>query len=319
MDNSLSRRQLLSGLSATAVTGLGATSAVMGQPVKPAADPFIYCLNTATIRGQGFSIIDEVELAAKAGYQAIEPWINELERHVEKGGTLRDLGRRIRDAGLRVPSAIGFAEWIVDDDGQRRKGLERARRDMDMVRQIGGTRIAAPPSGATKDAVHLLRAAERYRALLEIGDKIGVTPQVELWGFSRSLNRLGETALVAIESGHPNACILADVYHLYKGASEFGGLRVLNGAALHTFHVNDYPAKPPRTEITDAHRVYPGDGTAPLARILRDLREASFHGVISLELFNRDYWKQDAAMVLRTGLTKMRTVVRASLEPEARR
>ena len=75
--------------------------------------------------------------------------------------------------------------------------------DMDMVRQIGGTRIAAPPSGATKEAVHLLRAAERYRALLEIGDKIGVTPQVELWGFSRSLNRLGETAFVAMESGHP--------------------------------------------------------------------------------------------------------------------
>ena len=54
------------------------------------------------------------------GYQAIEPWINELERHVEKGGNLRDLGRRITDAGLRVPSAIGFAEWIVDDEGQRK-------------------------------------------------------------------------------------------------------------------------------------------------------------------------------------------------------
>jgi sugar phosphate isomerase/epimerase len=206
-------------------------------------DPFTYCLNTATIRGQGIAIADEVALVAKAGYRAIEPWINELERHVDSGGSLRDLGRRIGDAGLRVPSAIGFAEWIVDDDGQRRKGLERARRDMDMVRQIGGTRIAAPPTGGTKEAVNLLRAAERYRALLEIGDKIGVTPQVELWGFSRSLNRLGETAFVAIESGHPKACILADVYHLYKGASEFGGLRVLNGAALHTFHLNDYPAK----------------------------------------------------------------------------
>jgi sugar phosphate isomerase/epimerase len=313
MNDSLSRRQWLGGMSATAVTGLTATCSVAAQQAKPAADPFTYCLNTATIRGQGLSIADEVDLAAKAGFQAIEPWINELERHVENGGTLRDLGRRITDAGLRVPSSIGFAEWIVDDEGQRRRGLERARRDMDMVRQIGGTRIAAPPSGAIKEAVNLLRAAERYRALLDIGDKIGVTPQVELWGFSRSLNRLGETALVAMESGHPRACILADVYHLYKGASEFGGLRVLNGAAMHTFHLNDYPAKPPRGEITDAHRVYPGDGTAPLARILRDLRETGFRGVISLELFNRDYWKQNAATVLRTGLARMRTVVQASL------
>jgi len=319
MNDILSRRQWLGGLSATAVTGLAATRAATGQEAKPAADPFTYCLNTATIRGQGLSIVLEVDLAAKAGYQAIEPWINELERHVETGGSLRDLGRRITDAGLRVPSAIGFAEWIVDDEGQRKKGLERARRDMDMVRQIGGTRIAAPPSGATKEAVPLLRAAERYRALLEIGDKVGVTPQVELWGFSRSLNRLGETALVAIESGHPQACILADVYHLYKGGSEIGGLRVLNGAALHTFHMNDYPAKPPRGEITDAHRVYPGDGTAPLARILRDLREIGCRGALSLELFNRDYWKQDGLTVLRTGLTKMRAVVRTSLEPAGRK
>ena len=33
-------------------------------------------------------------------------------------------------------------------------------------------------------------------------------------------------------------------------------------------------------------------------------RENGFRGVISLELFNRDYWKQDAATVVRTGLAK---------------
>lgn len=315
MTANLSRRQILGAMSATAVTGLATSDTATGQEGRPAADPFTYCLNTSTIRGQGLSIVEEVGLAAKAGYQAIEPWINELERHVEKGGTLRDLGRRIADAGLRVPSAIGFAEWIVDDEGQRKQGLERARRDMDMVRQIGGSHIAAPPFGATKVEVHLLRAAERYRALLEIGVGIGVIPQVELWGHSRSLNRLGETALVAVESGHPRACILADVYHLYKGASEFNGMRVLNGAAMHTFHMNDYPAKPPRGEITDAHRVYPGSGVAPLSRILRGMRESGFRGAISLELFNREYWKQDALTVIRTGLDRMRTAVRASLEP----
>src|ERR1700735_4785007 len=134
MNESLSRRQWLSGVSVTAAAGLAETATASEQQAKPAADPFTYCLNTATIRGQGLSIADEVDLAAKAGYQAIEPWINELERHVEKGGNLRDLGRRITDAGLRVPSAIGFAEWIVDDADQRKKGLERARRDMDMGR-----------------------------------------------------------------------------------------------------------------------------------------------------------------------------------------
>src|SRR5262249_8178904 len=171
----------------------------------------------------------------------------------------------IQDAGLRVESAIGFPEWIVDDEARRKKGLEDARRAMDLVRQIGGRRLAAPPVGATKQGdLSLLRVAERYRALLEVGDRLGAVPQVEVRGFSRTLSRLAECALVAVESGHPRACVLADVYHLHKGGSGFGGVRLLSAAAMHVFHLNDYPAKPPRGEITDAHRVYPGDGVPPL-------------------------------------------------------
>ncbi len=83
-------------------------------------------------------------MAAKAGYDAIEPWIRDIQDYVSKGGTLAELRKRISDHGLAVPSAIGFAKWIVDDDTERAKGLEEARRDMAMMAEIGGTRIAAP-------------------------------------------------------------------------------------------------------------------------------------------------------------------------------
>ncbi len=305
-----SRRQWLGGISGTTVLGLAASSQIAAQPPAP-QDTFIYSLNTATIRGQNLSIVDEIGIASRAGYQAIEPWISELEQHVRRGGNLRDLGRRIRDAGLRVESAIGFSEWLVDDAPRRRRGLENARRDMDMVQQIGGRRIAAPPAGATNDAnLPLLRAAERYRALLDIGQQIGVIPQVEVWGFSRTLSRLGECALVAIESGHPQACVLADVYHLYKGGSGFGGVRLLSSAAMHVFHMNDFPKDPPRESINDSYRDYPGTGVAPLTDILRSLHATGGQKVLSLELFNRKYWSEDALVVAKTGLAAMKTVVK---------
>jgi sugar phosphate isomerase/epimerase len=279
------------------------------------ASAFRFCLNTATIQGQKLPIIKEVEIAAEAGYQGFEPWIGELEQYVREGGRLKDLGKRIRDHGLTVESAIGFAEWIVDDDARRKKGLEDARRAMDLVQQIGGRRIAAPPAGATEQAgLDLARAAERYRALLQVGESMDVTPMVELWGFSKCLSRLGETALVAIDSGHPRACVLADVYHVYKGGSSFETIKLLSREALQVFHMNDYPARPSRKEISDAHRVYPGDGVAPLKPLLRDLRRLGFQGVLSLELFNRDYWKQDARTVARTGLEKMKAVAAAAQE-----
>jgi sugar phosphate isomerase/epimerase len=162
--------------------------------------------------------------------------------------------------------------------------------------------------------LNLFKVAERYRALLELGDKMDIVPQVEFWGFSRPLSRLSEAALVAVESGHPKACVLADVYHLYKGGSSPESLRLLSANALQVVHFNDYPAEPPRTSITDAARIYPGDGVAPLKKIVRTLQEIGFKGVLSLELFNREYWKQDAKDVAKTGLEKMKKVVRESLD-----
>jgi 2-keto-myo-inositol isomerase len=312
----LSRRAWLAQTAAGLAT-VGAAAPVPGAEEKPAPEPFGYCLNTSTIRGQKLPLVQKYVIAAQARYQAIEPWVPDLDQYVKDGGNLKDLGKRIADLGLKVPSVIGFFEWIVDDDAQRAKGLEVARRSMDMAKQIGGQAIAAPPVGATKQAdLDLRKAAERYRALLELGDQMEIIPQVELWGFSQSLSRLGEVLYVAAESQHPKACVLLDVYHLYKGGSDHRALRLVNGAAMRAIHFNDYPAAPARPEIGDANRVYPGDGIAPLKDILRTLQQTGFRGYLSLELFNRDYWQQDALEVARTGLQKMRTVVRASLGSE---
>ena len=119
---------------------------------------------------------------------------------------------------------------------------------------------------------------------------------------------------LAIESGYPKACLLPDVYHIYKGGSDFIGLGLLNASAVGVFHVNDYPADLPRETITDADRVYPGDGVAPLNSIFQTLREIGFRGMLSLELFNKDYWQQDPLTVARTGLEKTRAAVQSSFE-----
>jgi len=291
----------------------GARSARAGAPGEGRSSPFILGLNTSTLRGHKLTIVEEIAIAEKAGYGGMEPWIDELERHAASGGSLEDLGKRFRDAGISVESAIGFFPWIVDDPAARKEGLESARRAMEMVRKIGGKRLAAPPVGATdRPMTDLLRIAERYRALLELGDRMGVVPELEVWGFSKTLSRLGEAAMVAIEADHPSACILPDVYHLHRGGSGLGGVKLLAPRSIHVFHVNDYPDGPPREQLTDAMRVYPGDGVAPLTGLLRDLAEGGFRVMLSLELFNKSYWAQDPSTVARTGLEKMKALVQAA-------
>jgi 2-keto-myo-inositol isomerase len=280
------------------------------SPAQPTDDRIKFCLNMSTIRGQELTLPEQVKVAADAGYDAIEPWLPELRKFVESGGKLEVLKKQIDAAGLTVESAIGFAQWIVDDQSKREAGLVQARSDMELLKSIGGIRIAAPPIGAHKTAGPELPAiADRYRALLEIGAEVGVIPQLELWGFSKTLSRLGELAFVAAESGHPDACVLPDVYHIYKGGSSFEGLSMIEASKMSVFHMNDYPADPPRTEIADKDRVYPGDGVAPLSDIISKLLNHGFAGHFSLELFNPDYWEQPALEVAKTGLAKMKTAV----------
>jgi len=317
----LSRREFLASASVAAgaalVTGGRTKAAAESQPAgAPSAGPFKYCLNASTIRGQKVGLAKEIDVAAQAGYAGIEPWIQTIQDYLKGGGQLSDIRKQLEDRGLAVEGAISFASWIVDDDAARARGVEQVKREMDLLAQIGGRRIAAPPAGANGNnaaPLDLMKAAERYRALLDVGDKMGITPILELWGSSKNLHRLGECMFVVIESGHPKAGLLGDVYHIYKGGSDFSGLRTISAAAMPVLHMNDYPADPPRDKISDRDRIMPGDGIAPLTQILRDLSAKNGRTVLSLELFSQVYWEKDPLEVAKTGLAKMKMAVAKAL------
>ena len=311
----IDRRNLLRA--ATAVTAAAALPAAETLAAEVAGEslPVRFALNMATIRGQKLSIVEQIKVAADAGYDGIEPWTGDLQKHVEGGGSLADLRKLIEDLGLTVDSAIGFAHWIVDDDKARAAGLQQAREEMGWVKAIGGNRVAAPPVGLHRPdstSPPLPVIAERYRALLEVGAEVGVAAQLELWGFSPTLSKLSELAYVATAAEHANACVLPDFYHIYKGGNDFIALGMIEASRMHCFHINDYPDQPPRDSISDRHRVFPGDGFCPLPTIIGQLIDHGFKGTFSLELFNPDYWRRDASEVAAEGLRKSRQVVLAA-------
>jgi len=307
------RRTALKGLSAVALsTALlpACATATAAKTLKSKNKEFSYCLNTSTIMGQKVGLEREIEITAEAGYDGIEIWIPTLSTFIEEGGNLSDLNKKIIDLGIKVENAIGFAQWIINDSTKRSEALEQAKKEMDLLAQLGCKRLAAPPAGAQKDmTINLDDAAKRFAALIGVGNQTGVNPQLEVWGFSENLTRLSEVLYIAAECGQPNTRILPDVYHLFKGGSDFDGLKLINGKAIEIFHMNDYPGTLSRAEIGDKDRIYPGLGVAPIIQVLQDLKYAGGSTVLSLELFNRDYWAQDPLEVAKTGLKAMKDVV----------
>jgi len=285
--------------------GISQPASLRGQSAE-SSTTFQYCLNTSTISGNNPGLLKYIEIASKAGYDGIEVWVKDVEDALKAGQSLSSIRQFKEDHGIIVESAIGFAPWMTGGEA----GMSQMEQEMQMLAGIGCRRIAAPPAGVPSDKkLDLFAAGEKYRSLLDLGRSTGVMPQLEFWGSSAVLWHLGQVLMIAAAADDPDVKILPDVYHMFRGGSGFNALKMLNGDLIDIFHMNDYPGNKPREGQVDADRVYPGDGIAPMQQILTDLKNMGGEKVLSLELFNRAYWKEDPLLVARTGLAKMKARV----------
>jgi sugar phosphate isomerase/epimerase len=303
----MSRRALIGGTSSFL-----ASSAVRAIPCNSVeiairANQLSFCLNTATIRGQNLPLDQQLKIAKEAGYDGIEPWLGDMDKYVASGKSLADLGKWAKDNNLAIEGCIGFPEWLSNDLTKRKNSLEQLKKDLEKLIALGCRRFAAPPAGATQEKnIPLSEASERFSPLAQLCLDAKITPLVEIWGFSSSVNRLGDALYIASECGQSGASILADIYHLRRGGSGLTGLNQLGSHSLQILHVNDYPGRTKPKDLNDSDRVFPGEGAAPWNEIRQIIGKTSPNCVISLELFNRDVWKMMPQKAILIGLQKMK-------------
>ena len=271
-----------------------------------AMSPFTLCLNASTIRGT--PVLRQIEVAAEAGYGAIELWFADVDVHLACGGTLADVRRALDDRGLAVPTLIYFAGWFEAAESEWPGIKEEFRRRLEQAAQLGAPRvIACPPMGRADAAV----GAQRYRELLVLGETAGALPAMEFLGFVEQYCTI-ESALDVLErAAHLAGTIVLDPFHIFRGGGTMESIAKLRGEQIAVAHFNDTPSAPPREQQHDKDRVWPGDGHLDLRRYLALLAATGFRGCLSLELFREDLWARDPLEVARTGLEKIRAVVEA--------
>ncbi len=262
---------------------------------------FIYCLNSSTIRPT--PILDKIRIAGEVGYAAIELWHDDIDLHLSKGGRLADIRKAVDTAGLTVPTTIYVKGWAEPNEALRRKELDECRRRFEQAAAVGAIHvIAGPPAGACDRAL----VARCYRELLDIGLAFGVKPAFEYLGFVDDINTIDAAIEIVTNSQHPQATVVLDPFHCFRGGGGFESIAKLKGDRIAISHFNDTPASPPRVEQHDHSRVLPGEGHLDLKRYLDLLRQVGYRRWLSLELFREDLWSRDPREVAKLGLEKMR-------------
>lgn len=274
------------------------------MPNQQPESPFTLALNTSTIRCGDATLVQKIEATARAGFAAIEPWVAEIDEWTSQGRTLADLRRHIAEAGLQTVNLIGFFKWAVNDPAEREAALKEATRACELAAALECPFIAAPPMGIADQAVNLRDVSTRFQEVCQACLPTGVTPLVEYWGHARTLGTAGEALQVLADADVPKSRLLADVFHTYKSSGHFRSFELMGAPTLGLFHLNDVPRSDDRSSLTDAQRVYPGDGDMPLVQILETLAAAGYRGPLSVELFNKAYWQQPIEQVAQAAFDK---------------
>lgn len=258
---------------------------------------------------------EKIAAAAETGWDAIELWTDELDRFETEGGNLRNLAKEIQDRGLFVPNVIGLWDCMPQGNAAFEKSLEQTRLRMRRSAEVGSKFVAAIPA-PDRENFDLRWAAECYKRLLEIGRRdYGIIVAIEFVGFLKGIHRLGQAVAIALDADDPDACVICDTFHLFRGGSGLNGLKHLQGSLIANFHWNDVPGNVPREQLGDEHRIDPGEGVLPLHQALRDLEAIGYSRTLSLELFRRKQWeeaKRDPKKVAAEGLRKMLACVEAA-------
>lgn len=259
--------------------------------------------------------------SAAAGYRrSLEGWAKAGIRQVEITNTLLDeflktdslaAARRVlTDLGLTPVSGACGVTGIWEPNPNRSAALENFRKRCEMFRALGFTRIYSPTTATGQfTADDYKRGADNMREVGEIARGFGLTMMAEAVRASTFIATLPTLLRLTRDAAHPNMAPLLDFYHFWSGNNKLEDLDLIRPREIGHVHFQDVPEMP-RELLDNTTRIIPGDGIAPLDRILQKLAEKGYAGPLSVELFLPRFQQGDPFEVAREIRQKAEAVMR---------
>ena len=276
--------------------------------------PWPMCLDTATL-SKDLPLEKKVEVVARSSFDALEPWDRELTAYEEAGGSLKDLGKKIHDKGIFVPSVIGLWGSLGNTKEDFESRLEEHHTRLRMIRDIGSEHVQIIPDLQKRETFTKEIGAWCYRRISEIAlNDYGLKTGIIFLNAVPELKTMSDAVDVGMMSGWPDAKIIPDTYHNFHGGTETNALRMLNPNAIAIFQFADSPeGLEPQDTWCDEKRVLPGDGILPLVEQLRILYEIGYTGCVSLELYNPIYRKREPNEFLKEAHQKTLGIIKQAV------
>ncbi len=237
----------------------------------------------------------DIKAASRAGYDLIELWAAKL-REFLKTKTVADLKQLLEENNLE-PYSINSIEHITFRD---ESDYEKIKLECEEYSKIAGEincpYVVVVPGKLPENADEAEIIDESVGVLNELADiagKYNVGLAFEFLGQSDcSVQTLDLDKKIVEKVNRENVGLVIDTFHFYAGNSTLEAIETLDPRKLFIFHINDAEDLS-KADLTDAHRLYPGEGILPIKEIKQRLDAIGYDRMVSIEIFRPEYWNEN--------------------------
>jgi sugar phosphate isomerase/epimerase len=259
--------------------------------------------------------------SAGAGYRkSLEGWARAGITQVEITNTLLDdflktdslaAARRVfTDLGQTAVQGGTGVTGLWEPNPDRLASLANLKKRCEMFATLGISHIYATTGTTQKVALDDYKAgADNMHEAGEVVKQFNMSLRIEFLRNSTFVSTLPTQLKMIRAAAHPNIAPLLDFYHFYSGLSKLEDLDMIQHGEIGHVHFQDVPDMP-RELLDSTTRFIPGDGIAPINRILGKLAEKGYAGPLSVELFLPKFQQGDPYEVAREIRQKAEQVMR---------
>jgi 2-keto-myo-inositol isomerase len=253
----------------------------------------------------------DIRAASEAGYDFIEIWAAKLREYL-KHNTVENLDALIKKHGIK-PYSINSIEHITFRSPDEYESIKGECKELTGIAGALDCPYVVVVPGKLPDALNqseiLDESVKVLNELADIASENDVSLAFEFLGqMDCSVQTLDFCAEIVKACGRDDVGLVLDSFHFYAGHSTFEALQALDPAKLFIFHINDAEDLP-HEQLTDAHRLYPGEGILPLKELKLAFDQIGYNEMVSIEIFRPEYWVQDPYSVARKAIESTREVL----------
>ncbi|MGL6074276.1 MAG: sugar phosphate isomerase/epimerase family protein [Fimbriiglobus sp.] len=238
------------------------------------------------------------------GCRQVEVWLTKLEQYLEKH-SLEETLSLLASRDVKLVAAAFQGGLLTSQGDARAAHFDHFKKRLAICESLAiPTMILVADYPPRPDQTTIERSLVSLKQAAQWAAGFNVDLALEFQATSSFCNCL-DTAITLVEqSDEPNLGICLDAFHYTKGPSKPEDLARLTCGNLKHVQLCDVPGVL-RELMTDADRVFPGEGDFHLSPIVQRLGEIGYDRAVSVEVLNPVLWDLKPSQVSELAMTAL--------------